>query len=94
LSFFNGFVNELAIDEAEQVRLEAEALRVTAESNRASAESARVSGGALIKSGDTMTGDLTMDGKINLDNTDGLVIGNKYKIHYNTISDMIDIVTI
>jgi len=87
LSFFNGFVNELEIDEAEQIRLIAEA-------NRASAESARVSGGALIKSGDTMTGNLNMTGSLNLNNTNGLVLGSKYRIHYNAISDMIDIVTI
>lgn len=53
----------------ESARVIADGLRTTAEDARVIAENARVTGGALIKSGDTMTGDLNME-------ENGIIFGN------------------
>jgi hypothetical protein len=52
--------NETARTNQENTRQSQETTRLSQETARVNAENARVSGGALIKSGDTMTGDLNI----------------------------------
>lgn len=86
--------NELIRISSETTRLSQESTRVLQENTRKSQESARVvaeanrvAGGALIKSGDTMTGDLTMS------TNKGIIMGN-IKLNFNSGLGTIDITTI
>lgn len=78
MGFFNSYIDFSFISEAENQRIENENFRIINENNR-------INSGALIKSGDTMTGAL------NLNDVYGLVLGNKYRLKYNKILDAIEI---
>lgn len=86
--------NEQARISNEDIRISQESTRVSQENTRKSQESARViaeanrvAGGALIKSGDTMNGDLTMS------SDNGIIMGNM-KINFNSGLGVLDITTI
>ena len=76
--------NELLRIEHENSRISLENARIVAETNRINAENIRVAGGALIKSGGTMTGDISMAPD------KGIVFGN-FKIKNNVSLGTIDI---
>ena len=79
--------NESTRVNAEDIRIYQENARKSAETARINAEAARVSNGALIKSGDTM------NGNINFSSDNGIIFGN-IKFVFNAGLGTVDIVTV
>ena len=76
-------INEDIRSDSEDIRSDSEDIRIANEITRVNAENARITGGALIKSGDIMTGNLNMgENEIQL---------GGFKIKYNPSLNSLDI---